>query len=202
MGYVENQRRAGAAAFHHAEAEHIDHQIVVAELAAALAQHHVFIAGFFEFFNDIAHLLRTEKLRFFHVDDAAGGGHCPHQVGLAGEKGGQLQHVAHFGHGGALVGFVHVGQHRHAEFAFDGGKNLHAFVQPHSAIGMHRRAVGFVKRGFENEGNAEFFGNAHIMGAGAQGGIKVFEHVDAAKQGDGALVGNGDGVDGNHDGSF
>ena len=160
------------------------------------------IARFFEFFNDIAHLLRAEKLRFFYVDHAAGGGHRPYQVGLAGEKGGQLQHVAHFGHGSALVGLVYVGQHRHAEFAFDGGKNLHAFVKADAAVGMYRGAVGFVERGFENEGDAEFFGNAHIVGTGAQGGIKVFEDVDAAKKGEGALVGNGNGVDGNHGGSF
>ena len=75
------------------------------------------------------------------------------------QKGGQLQDVAYFRHRRALVGFVHVGNHRHAEFAFDGGKNLHTFIQSDTPVGVYGRAVGLVERGFEYIRDTEFFGN-------------------------------------------
>ena len=44
--------------FHYREAEHIDDEIIVAKATAPLAQQKPVIARVFEFFQDVAHLLR------------------------------------------------------------------------------------------------------------------------------------------------
>ena len=141
-----------------------------------------------EFFHDIAHLRGTQKLWFFDVDDGTGGRHCRHQVGLPRQKRGQLQHVAHFGYGRALVWLVHIGNHGAAEFAFHGSKNLHAFLQAHASVRMDGGAVGFIERGFEHQRDTQFFRNAHVMLCRTQGAVQVFQHVNAAKQGERAVV--------------
>ena len=56
VGNIKNNRQMVAGFLHHAETQHIHHQIVVAELAAAFAQNHLLVAGFGEFLNDILHL--------------------------------------------------------------------------------------------------------------------------------------------------
>ena len=181
MGNVENQRHARAVFLHNAETEHVYHQVVVAEIRAAFAQNQFVVTGFFEFFHDVLHLRRAEELGLFNVDDTAGCRHRRHQIGLACQEGGQLQDVAYFRHRRALVGFVHVGNHRHAEFAFDGGKNLHAFIQSDTPVGVYGRAVGLVERGFEYIRDAEFFGNCGILFAGIKRGIQVFQYIQSAE---------------------
>ena len=71
MGYVKNHRQVVTRFFHHAKAEHIDHQVVVAEVCAAFAQNDLLIACFLEFLDDVFHLRRAEELWLFDVD-----GHC------------------------------------------------------------------------------------------------------------------------------
>ncbi len=55
------------------------------------------------------------------------------QIGLAAEEGGDLQNVDHFGDRRALMGIMHVGQHRDAEFGADVGQNGEATVHADAA---------------------------------------------------------------------
>ena len=75
------------------EAEHVHHEIIVTEVAAALAQQDTVIAALGKLFRHIAHLRRAEKLGFLDIDDGAGVCHGFYQVSLAGEKCRQLQNV-------------------------------------------------------------------------------------------------------------
>jgi hypothetical protein len=49
--------------------------------------------------------------------------------------------------------------------------------------------VGFVEAGFEDVGNAKFFGYAHVFGAGGQGQVQGFKDVDAAEEYERGIVG-------------
>ena len=102
MGNVEDDGQAAAGLLHDAEAEHIDDEVVVAEVGAAFAEDDLIVARFLEFFDDVFHLRGAEELGFFDVDDVAGFCHGDDEVGLAGEEGGQLDDVADFGDGGAI----------------------------------------------------------------------------------------------------
>ena len=51
---------------------------------------------------------------FFHVHGPPGPGGREQQIGLPGEKGGDLQQVAHLAHGRGLMRFVNVGGDRQA----------------------------------------------------------------------------------------
>ena len=52
MGDIEDQRQVVAGAFHHPEAEHVHHKVVVAEIGAPLADQQPLVAAFAELFND------------------------------------------------------------------------------------------------------------------------------------------------------
>ena len=78
------------------------------------------------------------------------------QVGLTAEEGGYLQNVNDFGDFSALLGQVHVGDDRHADFLAD------LFEDRGQTISRSRRrascrdagAVGLVEAGFVNEARA------------------------------------------------
>jgi hypothetical protein len=72
------------------------------------------------------------------------------QIGLAAEKRGICSTSTDFSDGGHLRGFVHVGQHRHADFAFDLSQNAQAFFHSKPAKRAAGRAIGFVIGSFED----------------------------------------------------
>jgi len=74
-------------------------------------------------------------------------------------------------------------------------EDFHAFVQADAAEGVDGGAVGFVEGGFEDVGDAEFVGHFNVLFAGFEGGIEVFQDVDAAEQGKGEVVADGEVVD-------
>ncbi len=49
---------------------------------------------------------------FLTLTDLAGSRRGDEKIGLAAEEGRDLQHVDGFGHGGTLIGLMHVGEHR------------------------------------------------------------------------------------------
>ena len=195
MGYVKNNGQVVTRFFHHAKAEHIDHQIVVAEVCAAFAQNDLLVACFLEFLHNVFHLRRAEELRLFDVDDIAGFRHCHHQIGLACQEGWQLDDIADFGNRLALVRLVNVGNHGNVKLAFHRLKNLHAFVQTHTAERVNGRAVCLVERGFEHIRDAEFIGYFNVLLTGFQRRVEVFKDIDAAEKGKGRIVADGDVVD-------
>ncbi|MNT24078.1 hypothetical protein D3C72_1595320 [compost metagenome] len=192
---VEDDGQVVTGLLHDAKAQHVDHQVVIAEAGAAVAQDQLIVARFLEFFDDIGHLPRAEELRLLDVDDFACFCQGHDEVRLAREEGGQLQHVDHFGHLLRLPWLMHVGNHGHAERRLDVLEDAHAFFQARAAIGMDRRAVGLVEAGLEHIGNAQFLRHAHIFFAGAHGKIARFEHVDAAKQREAAGIADVDAMD-------
>ncbi|MNL18016.1 hypothetical protein D3C87_1391400 [compost metagenome] len=181
MRHVENQRTVVRHFLHDAKAQHVDHQIVVAEAGAAIAQDQLVVTGLGKLFNNVQHLGRAEELRFLDVDHALGLRQRHHQVSLPGQEGRQLQDVGHFRDRRGLPGFVHIGDDRHAEFLFDRFEDLHALFQARPPVGMDGRAVGLVERRLEHVGNTQLAGDALIFLARAQRQIQGFQYVDTAK---------------------
>ncbi len=81
MGHIKKYRVVEL--LHDAKAEHVYHQVVIAERAAALTEYQLLIASFFTLGQDVAHFLWRKKLRFLDIDDRIRFRHCHHQIGLA-----------------------------------------------------------------------------------------------------------------------
>ena len=130
---------------------HIDNQIVVAETAAALRQKDLRVSRLAAFLHRVPHVPGRNELSFLdvHWPTAQGGG--DHQIGLAAQKRGNLQHVDNFRNLGHVRHFVHIGQHRNLKFIFNFFQNAQAFLHAGPAKAANRSAVGFVVAGFEDE---------------------------------------------------
>ena len=100
---------------HNRKAAHIGYQRIVAEACASFRQHNVFVAGFFNFFDYVFHIPRSKELAFFYINRPAGFARLVNKVGLAAQKGRNLQNICHFGSRLNLIGFVDIGNDRHAQ---------------------------------------------------------------------------------------
>jgi hypothetical protein len=141
------------------ERAHVDDEILIAEAGAAFGEDNVFVAGAGDFFDDVGHVPWGDELGFLDVDDAAGFGRGEEEIGLAREKGRDLQDVADFGGRLRLGGLVNVSEDGEVQVGFDFGEDAQAFLEAGTAKGFYRGAVGFVIGGFEDVGNAGVGGN-------------------------------------------
>ena len=136
----------------------------------------------------MAHVPRREELAFFDVHRQALFADVVDKVGLAAEEGGGLQHVHHrcdFVERGV---FVHVGNHRHADFGFDFGEDAQAFGDAGAAVTRAGGAVGLVKRGFVDEGQAEAVGQFFQGFGGGERQRFGFNHAGPGDEEEGAVV--------------
>ena len=127
---------------------------------------------------------------FLDVDHRAGLGHGDYEVGLARQEGRQLDDVAHLGDHGSLLRLVDVGYDRHAEGLLDVLEDPHAFFKARAAIGGHGRTVGLVEAGLEDIRDTQFLGDPHVLLTYLHRHVAAFQHVHAAKQHHGLVVGN------------
>ncbi|MNS99025.1 hypothetical protein D3C72_1334110 [compost metagenome] len=77
---------------------------------------------------------------------------------------------------------MNVGNDFHAEGFFDFFEDLHPLFQARAAVGVDRRTVGFIKRGFENVRDAQFLRHGDVVFTDAHRQIARFQHVHTAKQ--------------------
>ena len=153
VGRVEHHRATGVA--HDGQRAHIGNQIVVAERDAAFAHHDVVrTTRLTRLVDHVFHVTGREKLPLLDIDRLAGACHGVNEISLTAKKGRRLQYVNRCRNGRDLFDGVHIGQHRHTEFFFYGGENLKPLVHAKPAIGLAGTAVGFVIRGFIDEGHA------------------------------------------------
>ena len=119
----------------------------------------------------VPHVSRREELALLDVDDASRAGCRDDQIGLPREERGNLQDVGDFGRARGLPGFVDVGQDRHASRFANAREDAQPFVDPRTAKGPRRRAVGLVVRRLED-----------VLHAGAAGDIAHGEsEVDSVR---------------------
>ncbi len=113
---------------HPVERAHVGDQVVVAEGGAALGDEEAFAAEGAHLAGDVDGIPRGEELAFFHVHRAAGLGGGFEQVGLAAEKGRDLQQVDVFGGDVGLFGGVDVGGDGDLEFLGDFTEDAATFL--------------------------------------------------------------------------
>ncbi len=195
VSHVEDDRVAAGALLHHAQAQHVHHQVVVTEVGTALAQDQAIVAALLELVGDVLHLAWAEELRLLDVDDVAGAGHGLHQIGLARQEGGQLDDIHYLGHRLGLPRLVQIGDDRHAEGSFQLLKDLHPLFQTGAAVGVDGGAVGLVPARLEHEWNAQLAGHFHVLLAHRHRHVAGFQHVHATKQHERLVVGDVDLVD-------
>ncbi len=156
MGAVEDDGSEGS---HDGERAHVDDEVVVAEAGAALGEGDTGTAGFTDFFDGVAHVVRGDELALLDVDGAVAGlggfGGGDEEIGLAAEEGGDLEDVDGVGYGGTVVVGVDVGEDGEMVGLADGAEDASAFGEARTAEAMDGGAVGFVVAGFEDIGNAE-----------------------------------------------
>ncbi|MNI72011.1 hypothetical protein D3C73_1279270 [compost metagenome] len=68
VGHVENDRQILAGALHHAEAQHVHHQVVITQASAAVTEDQLIVTSFLELVHDVLHLRRAQELWLFDVD--------------------------------------------------------------------------------------------------------------------------------------
>ena len=99
----------------------------------------------------MAHVPGREELPLLDVDRLAGRGRGEQKVGLAAEKGRDLQNVHGLGDRGTLLFLVHVGDHRQADPVSDLGEDGKGLVKPNASCAGGAGAVRLVEGGFVNE---------------------------------------------------
>ncbi|AEW74067.1 hypothetical protein EcWSU1_02633 [Enterobacter ludwigii] len=198
MGHIEDDRRLVGHVLHHAEAEHINDQVVVTEVCATVTQDHFVVAAFDKFIDDVTHLARAHELRFLHVDDRAGFRHRFHQVRLTRQERRQLDNVDNVRNRLRLRSFVHVGDHFHAKGLFQFLENFHPLFQARATVRVNGGTVGFVKRGLKHVRDTQFLGHGHVVLADTHREITGFQHVHTAKQHERQVVCHVDITNANH----
>ncbi len=103
----------------------------------------------------MTYVVRGEELALLDVDDLASLRRRDEQIGLAAEKGRNLQDVGDLGDRSRLIGFVNIRENWHVHAVFDGGEDPHAFGQSWPTEGATRRPVRLVERRLEDERHAK-----------------------------------------------
>ena len=160
----------GSKLAHDWQGTHVHDQIVVAEAGSTLREENTAVSRGGNLLDGMLHIPGRNKLAFFYIDGAPRFARGQQQIGLAAQKGRDLQHIGSFCSNFALRRLVHIGQHRQSGRFSQPPQNGGAFFQARSAKAGHRGAVGLVIRGLEDIGDAEIGGNA-------LDGVRHFAHM-------------------------
>ena len=188
VGDIEDQRKVIAGSLHHAEPQHVHHEVVVTEVGASLAQQQLLVSAFAEFVHDVAHLFRTEELRFLDVDHSPCFRHGANQIGLPRQEGRELDDVGDLGGSDGFLRTVHIRDHRNAVGVLHRLEDFQPFVEAGATEGMNGGAVGFVVRRLEHQWDVQPSADVFVVAGATQGKVEIFENVHAAQQGEGAIV--------------
>lgn len=149
MGRVKTDGEAKG--LHDGDGAHVADEVVIAEGGAAVGEDDPLVARSDEFFNDVFHVPGGEELPFLDVDGGRSLGGSEEEVGLAAEKGGNLDDVAERAGAYGLFGSVDVGEDGETEFGADALENGEAEFKARSAKGVDRGSVRFVVGALEDE---------------------------------------------------
>jgi hypothetical protein len=103
-------------------------------------------------------------LAFFDVHHALGHSGGDDQIGLPAEERGDLQDIYNFGDLGDVFHIVDVSKNWNVNFVFYFFQDAKAFGQAWPTEAAHRRAIGFVVRRFEYEGDSQAAGDFNEYG--------------------------------------
>ena len=87
---------------------------------------------------------------------------------------------------------MHIRDHWDAMGLLDGLKDCQTLLKSRATEGMNRGAVGLVVGGLEHQRDVQPSADVFVVGGATQCEVEIFKNVDPAKQGEGAIVGDGD----------
>jgi len=137
---------------HDGDRSKVADEVVVAKRGASIGEKNAVATNGSEFFDDVFHVVGREKLPFFHIDGCGRSSRGGNEIGLATEKGGDLDHVTEGACEGGLFRRMDVGDDGQAEFILHALENGKPFFEAGPAEREDGGAVRFVVGGFENEG--------------------------------------------------
>ena len=127
MGRIEYNRVAPA--LHNRQSAQVADGRIIPKGSTPLAEQKAGVPGSAQFSGNVLHIPGGQELTLFDVHGAAGLRGGNQQVGLAREKGGNLEHIHNFRHLAALLGQVHIGQDGQAGLRLDFGEYVDGLVQ-------------------------------------------------------------------------
>ena len=135
---------------HDEKRTHVGNKVAISEARAALAEDDALVAGGLDLADDLRHVLRRHELALLDIHDCAGFACGNNKIRLTREKRGNLKHIAHLRHAGALPRLVDIGKHRHIKLSPYLGKDIKALVDARATEGIHARAVRLVETRLED----------------------------------------------------
>ena len=118
MSDIEDDWEIITTRLHHAEAEHVDHQIVVTEIGASLTKQKPLIPALAKFVYDIFHLVGAQKLGFLNIDYPASSCHRLYKIRLTSQEGGQLDYISNLSGNSSLFWAVDISDNRETTLIF------------------------------------------------------------------------------------
>ena len=180
VGGVHHHR--AAAIPHQRDGAEVDHQVVVAEEAAALGEHDAAVAGLRHLAHGQRDVGRAHHLALLDVQRQASAGGGDQQVGLAAEEGRDLDDRQHRGGLLRLPGLVDVGEDRHPDLLLDARQDGQPLGDARAARRGVGSAVGLVERGLEDIGDAELAGDLLGLGRDLAGQPLVLDDAGAGDE--------------------
>src|SRR5690606_38602872 len=102
------------------------------------------------------HIFRCHKLTPFYIDGLTTLPCRKQQVGLAAQKGRNLQYIYYSSHLFHLIGLMNIGQYRHLQFLLYPLQYSQRFVHAYASKRTSRGSIGLVEGGFEYISNSKF----------------------------------------------
>src|ERR1051325_1838571 len=177
--HVKNHRHAKPA--HDRKGAHIDDEVVITKARTAFRQQKFFTTNFARFVDDVARVLRRQKLSFLYVDCFARLRGRNDQIRLPREKGGYLQHVDDARNRLDLRHVVNVREHRHVEFFANALQHFEPGFHAQAAEALDGRSICLVEGSFEDEVES---GGVRAVAALARHHQRMFGAFDYAGTGD------------------
>ena len=152
VGQVHDGRGEGP---HGGEATEVDHEVLVAEGGAAFGDPRLAVAAVVHLGHGVLHGLCAEELALLDVDHLAGLRCGDDQVGLAAEKGGNLQDID-VGRGeDALLSGVDIRGDGESEPLADGGQDAEGNLVADAGEAVDAGAVGLAVAALEDQGQIQ-----------------------------------------------
>lgn len=139
---------------HPVNGTHVGDKVIVAKRRAAFREEKIPATGVFELIADVFDIPWGEKLAFFDIYDPSTLGGSHDKIGLAAEKGGNLEHIDILSGNFDVLRRVDIGRDGHAPLSPDLGEKLTTVLHAGSAKRADGCAIGFVIRGLEDKGRA------------------------------------------------
>lgn len=174
-----------------AEANEVIDQSVIAKERAAFREHESAGAGLHRLVGGVGHFSWGQELALFDVDGFASLATRGQQIGLATEKGRDLQEINDLSNRVCLCWLMHIGRDWNVVAVADRGQLIESLADSWATGAGQTGAIGLVEASFEDPGDIELA--AHLLDSIADRMLDGIVLKDAGASDDGELMFGADG---------